>query len=81
MGPEVWDEGLKVGSTGLKDPRVAEFPTGTDLEKAVRDPGTLPTSGLWGPASNRASVRPARLWGHSGVCPGLGSPPLQGYER
>lgn len=70
-----------MGSTGLKDPRVAEFPAGTDLEEAVRDPGKLPTSGLRGPASDRASVRPARLWGHSGVCPALGSPPPQGYER
>lgn len=31
---------------GLKDPRMAASQAGTDLEEAVRDPGTLPTSGI-----------------------------------
>ena len=34
-----------MASAGLKDPRMAASPDGTDLEEVVRDPGTLPTSG------------------------------------
>lgn len=68
-------------SVGLQAPRVATAQVGTDLEEAVSDPGTLPTSGLRGPVSNRVSVRPAGLWGHSGVSLALGSPPPGGFER
>lgn len=80
LEPEVWDEEPGVGSLGLKNPVVAASLAGTDLEAAVRDPGTLPTSGLRGPASDRATVRSAGLWGHGGVCPALGSPPPRGCD-
>lgn len=78
MGLVVWGDSSGLRLTGLKGSRRAVHPTCTDLEEAARDPGALPTSGLRGPASDRESVRLAELWGYSGVCPALGSPPPGG---